>query len=42
MWARGTVRPSPGAPQAEPTIVKAINHDLLEARANAAGACRGC
>jgi hypothetical protein len=36
MWAGGPAMPSPGEPQAEPTIVKAINggFDLLEARCN--------
>lgn len=36
MWAGGPAMPSPGEPQAEPTIGKAINggFDLLEARCN--------
>jgi hypothetical protein len=36
MWAGGPAMPSPGDPQAEPTIAKAINggFDLLEARYN--------
>jgi hypothetical protein len=36
MWAGGPAMPSPGEPQAEPTIVKAINggYDLLEAKCN--------
>ena len=36
MWAGGSAMPSPGEPQAEPTIGKAINggFDLLEARCN--------
>jgi hypothetical protein len=36
MWAGGPAMPSPGDPQAEPTIGKAINggFDLLEARCN--------
>jgi hypothetical protein len=34
MWAGGPAMPSPGEPQAEPTIAKAINggYDLLEAK----------
>src|SRR6476620_967303 len=32
MWAGGPAMPSPGEPQAEPTIAKAIN--LLEAKCN--------
>jgi hypothetical protein len=34
MWAGGPAMPSPGEPQAEPTIGKAINggYDLLEAK----------
>jgi hypothetical protein len=36
MWAGGPAMPSPGEPQAEPTIGKAINggYDLLEAKCN--------
>ena len=36
MWAGGPAMPSPGDPQAEPTIGKAINggYDLLEAKCN--------
>src|SRR6266436_4012445 len=36
MWAGGPAMPSPGEPQAEPTIAKAINggYDLLEAKCN--------
>ena len=36
MWAGGPAMPSPGEPQAEPTIEKAINggYDLLEAKCN--------
>jgi hypothetical protein len=36
MWAGGPALPSPGDPQAEPTIGKAINggFDLLEAKCN--------
>jgi hypothetical protein len=36
MWAGGPAMPSPGDPQAEPTIAKAINggYDLLEAKCN--------
>ncbi|MBR1250023.1 hypothetical protein JQ609_24245 [Bradyrhizobium sp. AUGA SZCCT0169] len=36
MWAGGPAMPSPGDPQAEPTIGKAINggFDLLEAKCN--------
>jgi hypothetical protein len=36
MWAGGPAMPSPGDPQAEPTIAKAINggFDLLEAKCN--------
>jgi hypothetical protein len=36
MWAGGPAMPSPGEPQAEPTIAKAINggFDLLEAKCN--------
>ena len=36
MWAGGPTMPSPGEPQAEPTIGKAINagFDLLEAQCN--------
>lgn len=36
MWAGGPAMPSPGGPQAEPTIGKAINggYDLLEAKCN--------
>jgi hypothetical protein len=36
MWAGGPAIPSPGEPQAEPTIAKAINggYDLLEAKCN--------
>jgi hypothetical protein len=36
MWAGGPAMPSPGEPQAEPTIAKAINggYDLLEAKFN--------
>src|SRR5258705_7269563 len=36
MWAGGPAMPSPGEPQAEPTIRKAINcgYDLLEAKCN--------
>jgi len=36
MWAGGPAMPSPGDPQAEPTIAKAINggFDLLEAECN--------
>src|SRR4051812_48849957 len=36
MWAGGPAMPSPGDPQAEPTISNAINggFDLLEARCN--------
>jgi hypothetical protein len=39
MWAGGPAMPSPGDPQAEPTIGKAINggHDLLEAQCNRCG-----
>jgi len=38
MWAGGPAMPSPGEPQAEPTIGKAINSrfDLLEAKCIAA------
>lgn len=38
MWAGGPAMPSPGEPQAEPTIAKAINggFDLLEAKCNRA------
>src|ERR1700716_3978390 len=36
MWAGGPAMPSPGDPQAEPEIAKAINggYDLLEAKCN--------
>ena len=36
MWAGGPAMPSPGEPQAEPTIGNAINggYDLLEAKCN--------
>jgi hypothetical protein len=36
MWAGGPAMPSPGEPQAQPTIGKAINggYDLLEAKCN--------
>jgi hypothetical protein len=36
MWAGGPARPSPGDPQAEPTIGNAVNggYDLLEAKCN--------
>jgi hypothetical protein len=36
MWTGGPAMPSPGDPQAEPTIAKAINggFDLLEAKCN--------
>jgi hypothetical protein len=36
MWAGGPAMPSPGAPQAEPTIGKALNAgcDLLEVKCN--------
>ena len=36
MWAGGPAMPSPGEPQAEPTITKAIKggYDLLEAKCN--------
>jgi hypothetical protein len=36
MWAGGPAMPSPGEPQAEPTIAKAINggFDLLKAKCN--------
>jgi len=36
MWAGGPAMPSPGDPQAEPTIGKAMNggYDLLEAKCN--------
>src|SRR5258705_3728249 len=36
MWAGGPAMPSPGEPQAEPTIAKAINggYDFLEAKCN--------
>jgi hypothetical protein len=36
MWAGAPAMPSPGDPQAEPTIAKAINggFDLLEAKCN--------
>jgi hypothetical protein len=39
MWAGGPAMPSPGDPQAEPTIGKAINggYDLLEAQCNRCG-----
>ena len=39
MWAGGPAMPSPGDPQAEPTIGKAINagYDLLEAKCNRCG-----
>jgi hypothetical protein len=36
MWAGGPAMPSPGEPQAEPTIAKALNagYDLLEVKCN--------
>jgi hypothetical protein len=36
MWAGGPAMPSPGEPQAEPTVAKAINgaYDFLEAKCN--------
>jgi hypothetical protein len=36
MWAGGPAMPSPGEPQANPTIAKALNaeYDLLEAKCN--------
>jgi hypothetical protein len=36
MWAGGPAMPSPGDPQAEPTIAKALNagYDLLEVKCN--------
>jgi hypothetical protein len=36
MWSGGPAMPSPGEPQGEPTIAKAINggYDLLEAKCN--------
>jgi hypothetical protein len=39
MWAGGQAMPSPGDPQAEPTIGKAINggYDLLETQCNRCG-----
>ncbi len=39
MWAGGPAMPSPGDPQAEPTIGKAINagYDLIEAKCNRCG-----
>jgi hypothetical protein len=43
MWAGGPAMPSPGDPQAEPTIGGAINggYDLLEAKCNRLSDC-GC
>jgi hypothetical protein len=44
MWTGGRAMPSPGDPQAEPTIAKAINggFELLEAKCNRATVSRWC